>query len=176
MVTLARRIEALENAFTVALHSISTALPSVKSDVIENLNRHAQSYEGQKILTLFLQAVRLLSESRALTPPLKADFCYLAATDVGGFNHRALFKCRNRSQICKHRNALNNAVRANGRLVFSTFSNNPFCLLFCNSAERALVDTVNTHLCSPPQCSLLMIWIYKTYSLRSIRFVYKNHG
>ncbi|HHG8623224.1 TPA: hypothetical protein ACPYUE_005067, partial [Enterobacter hormaechei subsp. xiangfangensis] len=47
MVTLARRIEALENAFTVALHSISTALPSVKSDVIENLNRHAQSYEGK---------------------------------------------------------------------------------------------------------------------------------
>jgi hypothetical protein len=41
MVTLARRIEALENAFTVALHSISTALPSVKSDVVENLNRHA---------------------------------------------------------------------------------------------------------------------------------------
>ena len=47
MVTLARRIEALENAFTVALHSISTALPSVKSDVIENLNRHAQCYEGK---------------------------------------------------------------------------------------------------------------------------------
>lgn len=38
-----------------------------------------------KILTLFLQVVRLLSESRALTPPLKADFCYLAALDVGGF-------------------------------------------------------------------------------------------
>ncbi|EOC8685910.1 hypothetical protein [Enterobacter roggenkampii] len=47
MVTLARRIEALENAFTVAIHSISTALPSVKSDVVENLNRHAQSYEGK---------------------------------------------------------------------------------------------------------------------------------
>ncbi|EMX3579664.1 TPA: hypothetical protein SG618_000735 [Klebsiella pneumoniae] len=47
MITLARRIEALENAFTVALHAISTALPSVKSDVVENLNRHAQAYEGK---------------------------------------------------------------------------------------------------------------------------------
>ena len=123
-----------------------------------------------KILTLFLQVVRLLSESRALTPPLKADFCYLAALDVGGFNHRALFKCRNRSQICKHRNALNNAVRANGRLVFSTFSNNPFCLLFCNSAERALVDTVNAHLFSPPQCSLLMDVILDILHLQSSLF------
>jgi hypothetical protein len=47
LVTLARRIEALENAFTVALHSVSTALPTVKSDVIENLNRHAQAYKGK---------------------------------------------------------------------------------------------------------------------------------
>lgn len=47
LVSLARRIEALENAFTVALHSVSTALPSVKNDVIENLNRHAKAQEGR---------------------------------------------------------------------------------------------------------------------------------
>ena len=47
LVSLARRIEALENAFTVALHSIATALPSTKKDVIENLNRHAKAYEGK---------------------------------------------------------------------------------------------------------------------------------
>jgi hypothetical protein len=43
LVILARRIEALENAFTVAVHSVATALPTVKRDVIENLNRHAQA-------------------------------------------------------------------------------------------------------------------------------------
>ena len=64
MVTLARRIEALENAFTVTLHSISTALPSVKSDVVENLNRHAQAYEGKDSY--------IVSTSRALVQRIES--------------------------------------------------------------------------------------------------------
>lgn len=46
-VTLARRIEVMENALTVTLHAVSTALPTVKDDVINNLERHAKAFEGK---------------------------------------------------------------------------------------------------------------------------------
>lgn len=47
LLTIARRNEAVENALTIMLHAIATALPTVKDDVINNLERHAKSYEGE---------------------------------------------------------------------------------------------------------------------------------
>ncbi|MFF6013196.1 hypothetical protein [Rahnella sp. R3(2024)] len=71
LITLARRIQTLENAFTVAIHSISTALPTVKSDVIENLNRHAQAYEV-KDPVIAETAKSLVKRIESLNPQVKS--------------------------------------------------------------------------------------------------------
>ncbi|KMK08148.1 hypothetical protein [Pluralibacter gergoviae] len=69
-VTLARRIEALENAFTVALHAVSTAMPSVKNNVIENLNQLAALYESKDpVITSTTKA--LVHRIEALNPTIK---------------------------------------------------------------------------------------------------------
>ena len=45
-IELYRKIEALEAALTVTLAAVSTALPSVKTDVVKNLRVWAKKNEG----------------------------------------------------------------------------------------------------------------------------------
>jgi hypothetical protein len=47
LITLARRVEALESALSVTLASLSTLAPGVKGDVVTNLRRHADEWKSQ---------------------------------------------------------------------------------------------------------------------------------
>lgn len=48
LITLARRVEALEAALSVTLTSLSTLTPGVKNDVVTNLRRHANEWKSRE--------------------------------------------------------------------------------------------------------------------------------
>lgn len=48
-IELYRKIEVLEAALTVTLAAVSTALPSVKTDVVKNLRMWAESNKGNDV-------------------------------------------------------------------------------------------------------------------------------